>query len=641
MRASSLTINFDKIQLKIRLNRTGESSKFGEFFETFSFNNNKEEISSSLTKISLLKDIDSISITLYNLDADELEVPLSRLEKAVIEKILTTINQQDTIKFNFEIQGISNFINSLIDICQQKSLNIVGLKIINCEVDGDTIRELVAFLKTTQLRDFCLQNTISKISEDDYFLVIQLLQDLKNYLTDFTIGNDDGIVRKEITNKLLIDIFLKIRNNHKLKNLRISDMEKMTDATLKIMKQCFKENTSLETLDFSGSGGGDNQGGEIIEKLFNAIKHSKSIINIDVSHQDITDDHMCVIAELLESNQQIQTINFNYTGFGEKGFSALAKALKNNKSIINLECWYDEKKNPDHNVDDISEELESYLKRNNKLNKSYLKAKENLELADQQAIGADLTFEQIEKTNQAYQLAIDKTKSILKKGYSKSQDLLDRCYLNYGLHLLRTGNYATGYQCFNTIDKSSSYYSLKQNELTNFLISYKPVQENEIQHRKRLINALSLLPDLYKESCAVPFKKIYLELMGENKVDFKVENTWQEIQKINPDKFNEVAIQIQKHQFYDAGVQPIIWDLQNQLAVLQNQIIDLQNKNDHSSQKIVVQNQEVSLSASGLFGMPKKRKHDKEDNKPEEEDNVDLESPSKKASFGGSTKLAG
>jgi hypothetical protein len=209
------------------------------------------------------------------------------------------------------------------------------------------------------------------------------------------------------------------------------------------------------------------------------------------------------------------------------------------------------------------------------------------------------------------------------------------------LHLLRTGNYATGYQCFNTIDKSSSYYSLKQNELTNFLISYKPVQENEIQHRKRLINALSLLPDLYKESCAVPFKKIYLELMGENKVDFKVVNTWQEIQKVNPDMFNEVAIQIQKRQFYDPGVQSIIWDLQNQLAVLQNQIIDLQNKNDPSSQQIVVQNQEVSLLTSGLFGVPKKRKHDKDDNKPEEEDNVDLESPSKKASFGGSTKLAG
>jgi hypothetical protein len=129
--------------------------------------------------------------------------------------------------------------------------------------------------------------------------------------------------------------------------------------------------------------------------------------------------------------------------------------------------------------------------------------------------------------------------------------------------------------------------------------------------------------------------------MGENKVDFKVVNTWQEIQKINPDKFNEVAIQIQKRQFCDPGVQPIIWDLQNQLAVLQNQIIDLQNKNDPSSQQIVMQNQEVSLLTSGLFGVPKKRKHDKDDNKPEEEDNVDLESPSKKASFGGSTKLAG
>jgi hypothetical protein len=100
---------------------------------------------------------------------------------------------------------------------------------------------------------------------------------------------------------------------------------------------------------------------------------------------------------------------------------------------------------------------------------------------------------------------------------------------------------------------------------------------------------------------------------------------WQEIQQVNLDKFNEVAIQIQKRQFHDAGVQPIIWDLQNQLAILQNQITDTQNKNS-SCQQVMTKNPEVSSSASGLFGVSKKRKREGED--------VDLENPSNKVSFG-------
>jgi hypothetical protein len=45
-----------------------------------------------------------------------------------------------------------------------------------------------------------------------YTCVIQLLQDLENHLTDFSIGNCDPIehsddIRQEITNKLLSDIF--------------------------------------------------------------------------------------------------------------------------------------------------------------------------------------------------------------------------------------------------------------------------------------------------------------------------------------------------------------------------------------------------------------------------------------------------
>jgi hypothetical protein len=402
-------------------------------------------------------------------------------------------------------------------------------------------------------------------------------------------------------------------------------MEEMTDSTLNIMKQCFKENSSLERLDFSDPEGGPGQGGKIIKKIFNAIKHSKSIIDIDVAHQNITDDYMCDIAESLKGHQQIQTINFNSNALQRKGLLALENALKHNKSIIGLECddGYDERE-----VKHCLEKIDTYLQRNRELRKSYFQAKGYLESADQQANCPKLTIELSEKINQAYQQAIDETKNILKKDYPKSQDLLDRCYLNYGLHLLRSGNYAAGYQCFNAIDKLSSYYSLKQNELASFIISYKSVQENEIQHRERLINALSLVPDLYKESCAAPFKKIYMELMGENKVDLKVVNTWQEIQKISPDKFNEVAIQIQKRQFYDPGVQPIILDFQNQLIVLQNQITDLQNKYDSSCQQIVMKNQEMSSSAFSLFKSPKKRK-------PEEGDNVDLKGPSKKVSFGG------
>jgi hypothetical protein len=611
MHSSTLQVKHDSMFIDLSFYRTSaESDQLVHYTQ--------EDISSFLARMSLLNDIDSIRITLQPDEDSPPQELLPFLEKEVIDKILTTITQQDPIKFVFVIAGMeddfSSFINNFIKIWQQKSLNIVGLNIAGCGVDGDTIKHLVAFLKTTQLQDFTLEDNAYKVSENDYICVIQLLQDLENNLTDFGIGNNYD-KRQEITNKLLSEIFLKIKNNHKLKFLKISDMEKMTDSTLKIMKQCFKENSSLERLDFSGPEQGPGQGGEVIKKILNAVKHSKSIIDIDVSHQSITDDYMRDIAESLKSHRQIQTINFNSNALQKEGLLALRNALKINKSIIDLEC------DDDYDLQEVEpclKKIDTYLKRNRKLHESYFQAKEYLESADQQANITDPTIELIEIINQAYQQAIDETKNILKKEHPKSQDLLDRCYLNYGLHLLRTGNYAAGYQCFNAIDKSSSYYSLKQNELANFIISYKSVQEDELQRRERLINALSLVPDLYNESCATPFKKIYMELMGEKKVYCSAVTTWQEIQKINPDKFNQVAIQIQKRQFYDSGVQPIIWDLQNQ-------IIGLQDKYDSACHQIAMKNQEVSLSASSLFGVPKKRKR-------EEEDNVDIKSP--KVSFG-------
>jgi hypothetical protein len=617
MHSSTLFTKFDEMFITISFNRTSAELDVN-------FYSDEEDISSFLTKMSLLKDIDSITISLQAPEEDAQPEKLrSFLENEVIDKISLTIIQQDPIKFKFQIvafdSSFRHFINILITIWKTKSLNIIGLEISGATVDGNTIKDLVAFLKTTQLQDFCLKDTKSKVSEDDYIFLIQLLQDLKNYLTSFSIGNVN-ITRGEITNKLLKEIFLKIKDT-KLQFLKISDMEKIEDDTLKIMKQCFKENTSLNTLDFGGSENGLKQDGKVIKKIFNAIKHSKSIIDIDVCYHNITDEYMFDIAESLKVNQQIQNINFSNTHLSETGMLTLADALRFNKSITHLEL--------DEATDDYSypsektwEKINKYLKCNRELNKNYCQVNENLELADQQANSANPTIEQIEKVNRAYQLAIDQTKSILKNGYPKSQDLLDRCYINYGLHLLRTRNYAAGYQCFNAIDKSSSYYSLKQNELASFLISYKPDQEHEIQHRERLIDALSLVPDLYSESCPAPFRKIYLELMGEDEVDIQVVGTWQEIQKVNRDKFNEVAIQIQKRQFHDAGVQPIIWDFQNQLVILQNQITDLQNENS-SCQQIMTKNPEVSSFASGLFGAPKKRKREEENSKPGEEDNVD------------------
>jgi hypothetical protein len=137
MHSSTLYVEHDSMSLDISAKRT--SAKFDEFL-----NNKREDISSFLTRMSLLKDVDSISISLQPRQDSQPQELLLFLEKEVIDKILTTIMQKDSIKFEFVIIGIKN---DFIKILQQKSLNIVRLNMAYCAVDGATIKHLVAFLK--------------------------------------------------------------------------------------------------------------------------------------------------------------------------------------------------------------------------------------------------------------------------------------------------------------------------------------------------------------------------------------------------------------------------------------------------------------------------------------------------------------
>jgi len=139
---------------------------------------------------------------------------------------------------------------------------------------------------------------------------------------------------------------------------------------MELLAASLKTNNSIKSLNLSGN----NLGSEGLRIIIELLKANPNITHIDLSNNNLGSDDMKAFCQFLKTNKTVTSINFNGNNIGDKGAKELAtiikenktnlseikisdnkighegaksivkavtQSLKNNKTLVNIECGFD------------------------------------------------------------------------------------------------------------------------------------------------------------------------------------------------------------------------------------------------------------------------------------------------------------
>jgi hypothetical protein len=139
-----------------------------------------------------------------------------------------------------------------------------------------------------------------------------------------------SVICKELSPNEAQIIADKIKNNQFITELKF--FGSLGDEEIKPIAEALKGNKSVIEVNISRN----NIGDEGVKVFAAALRVNQTIRNLDLSSNRLSGKGVEYLAEALKENHSITELNLSYNFMGNDGMEALAKVLKNNKSIVKL-----------------------------------------------------------------------------------------------------------------------------------------------------------------------------------------------------------------------------------------------------------------------------------------------------------------
>ena len=328
---------------------------------------------------------------------------ISKLTKFKISHNNITIeaaNDMETfLSCNTKLQGVDLSCNDLqesgcrniIKVLRKASV-LTSLKVRNCNVGNEAADELTAVL----LHNISIQEldlSCNNLSKSDSLKILKGMKNISGLLTFHVSYNKfTDEAADELANLLL--------NNIKLQEFDLSHNNLSTSDTVKISKG-MKNISNLIAISISHNIITDNAAYSIASvlsynnnlqmlnmsfnhlrsihpvgciEIFNGMKSSFNLRNLDISHNNITHEAAESIAAVLSHNTKLEELNFSYNNLQTSGAIKIFQGVKNTLSLTKL--------NVAHNMitDEATEYIIDVLCNNSKLKEFHISHNSLLEI---------------------------------------------------------------------------------------------------------------------------------------------------------------------------------------------------------------------------------------------------------------------
>ena len=215
--------------------------------------------------------------------------------------------------------GMKEYVNKITESLQINA-HLQSLKLKNITIEGvELISEIVRTNKTLQKLD--LSN--NKLSDDG---TITISDGLKNNTTLLELN----ISHNNITNKAIKNITEFIQVNTTLKKLDLS-YNILSDDGATLISSCLKCNNLLE-LNISHN----NITNKAIKNITEFIQVNTTLKKLDLSYNILSDDGATLISSCLKCNNLLE-LNISHNGITDKGTKEIAEAIEISLTLQNID----------------------------------------------------------------------------------------------------------------------------------------------------------------------------------------------------------------------------------------------------------------------------------------------------------------
>ena len=220
--------------------------------------------------------------------------------------------------------------------------------------DADTRRFQMStdrLIKTSSIKELNIEGGLSDVAAKELAKALEVNRSVGKF--SFLVGEISSV------SDTAVQSIIKALGSKSLSSLGFSNKE-LSDATLKSIAECFKNNPELKQLDLASDNISDvsvqfiadilkthpglttlglyknNISDAGLQSIIEALKTNTSLQSLDVAGNRISSVGATELAEVLKTNHLLTKIDLSSNKIGNNGVHALAEALKVNTSLTEL-----------------------------------------------------------------------------------------------------------------------------------------------------------------------------------------------------------------------------------------------------------------------------------------------------------------